>query len=124
MAFPHSLIHRSLAYSLLAVGVCLMPFANQYLRMAQFSHGGECRPVLACCGRLPGCRALPNEKNVSEALERSSRDPKQSGIAAASATLLIAATPLAPLGSIAHWPLEFANCTDQKLHWQWIRLLI
>ena len=124
MVYRRLLIHRGFLCSLLAVGVEVMPIANQYRLLADYSGKAECRPVVASTGRLPGCRALPNEKNLSEALEQSSRDPKHGGMPATSVVMPMIAASFRPHGQREYLPLKTASCTDQKIHWHLVRLLI
>ncbi len=120
----HPVIRRAFFYVLLAVGVCAMPIANQYQGLAQFGSSGQFRPLAPTQGQLPGCRALPDEKNHSEALDRSSRDPKHCGTAMASTALWMITTSLTPQSPVAHRLLDIANGPDHQPRLQSVRLLI
>jgi len=124
MARRHPSIRRGFFYLLLAIGVCAMPVANQYRRMAQFGSHRQSWPVSPSNTSLPGCRVLPDEKNVSEALELSSRDPTQGGIHVANTAAPMITTALMPQRPVEYSSLEITNCTDQQPALQSVRLLI
>ena len=124
MVRRHLPIRRGLLYLLLAVGVCAMPAANQYARLAQLGAHAQFKPIAAPPTRLPGCRAMPDEKSISEARELSSRNPRQGGMSTPGAAVPAMPTSFTSQRPVELWLLEIANDAARQLPSQSLRLLI